>query len=33
MKTTKFALHGFAEVDKEYHKCWKRLGQLKYAAE
>jgi hypothetical protein len=33
MKTTKFALHDFAEVDKDYHKCWERLGQLKYAAE
>ena len=33
LKTTTYALHGFAEVDKEYYKCWSRLSDLKFASE
>lgn len=33
LKTTTFALHDFAEVDKDYYKCWSRLANIKYASE
>ena len=30
MKTTRFAMAEFLEVDKEYYKCWSRLAELKF---
>ena len=32
MKTTRFAMADFLEVDKEYYKCWSRLAELKFEA-
>lgn len=33
MKTTTWAMNDFVEVDKDYHKCWSRLADLKFASE
>lgn len=32
MKTTKWAINQFLEVDNDYHKCWEKLGDIKYEA-
>ena len=33
LKTTTFAMNEFLEVEKDYYKCWERLGSIKYEAE
>ncbi len=30
LKTTKYAMNGFLEVDDDYHECWQKLSELKF---
>ena len=30
LRTTKYAMDEFLEVDSEYWKCWEKLSELKF---
>ena len=32
LKTTKYALKEFMEVDEKYSECWQKLSELKFEA-
>ena len=32
LKTTKYAMNGFLEVDNTYHNDWKKLAEIKHEA-
>ena len=33
VKTTKYAMEQYLEIDEDYHKMWSRLAEIKFEAE